>query len=369
MKICFIANGRSIHTQRWIRYFGEHHEVHLITYEPMNTTINGVREHLIGSPEQNLYLSFWPRQLKIISLIREIQPDLIHAHYVAKWGFHLLFLPRIPSIVSAWGSDILTLPKINRFFSFFIRLTLQHVDRVYVVSKDLQRHIIQNFNISSNKIFYIPFGIDTNLFSPSSQEKESQEIIVFSNRQFQQCYDIPTLIMGFSIAYKTNSRLRLILKADGPEKSRLQGLVASLGLEDVITFKKLTSYEDVPNDYRGADIFVTTSLSDGTPVSLLEAMASGLPCIATAVGDIPEWIHNGENGVIIPTGDRETLADQILLLAENPSLRREYGMKAREIVVRGADWETLMFTAEEDYKDLIKRFNRKTMHSTDETSL
>lgn len=359
MKICFIADGRSIHTQRWVGYFGERHDVHLITYDPMNTSINGVTEHVIGSPDQNLYLSFWPRHMKILSLIKKIRPDLIHAHFIAKYGFHLPFLPRIPSVVSAWGDDILILPQKSRLIYYFTLLALRHADRVYAVSKNILEHIIEDFYISSAKIRYMPFGIDTLLFSPPSkpysEEKESKEIVIFSNRQFFPVYDIPTLITGFSIAFKKNTYLRLILKSDGPEKSRLQELVASLSIEDAVTFKGLTSYEEVPDDYRNADIFVTTALSDGTPVSLLEAMATGLPCIATAVGGIPEWIHNGENGLLIPPGEPEILAEKILALATNPTFRQKLGINARATVREAADWGTFMSQAEEDYNELVQR--------------
>ena len=93
----------------------------------------------------------------------------------------------------------------------------------------------------------------------------------------------------------------------GRWSSRVRELVTALGLSEVVTFRKKTDYSEVPNDYRDADIFITTSISDGTPVSLLEAMASGLPCIATSVGGIPEWIEDKRSGLLIPRVYRKAL--------------------------------------------------------------
>lgn len=350
MKICFIADGRSIHTQRWIEYFARHHEVHLITYDPMNISIEGVTEHVVGSSIQNLYLSFWPRHFRILRLTRQIDPDIIHAHFIAKYGFHLPFLAVRPAIVSAWGDDILILPKKSRLIRMFTRHVLNYADLIYAVSRDIQHHIVNDFGIPPEKITYMPFGIDTNLFAPvSNPGRETAEIILFSNRGFYPVYDMETLIRGFAIAYRKEKNLRLILKGEGPERGRMQGLVDSLGIEGVVTFREKTAYADVPQDYRAADIFVTTSVSDGTPVSLLEAMASGLPCIATAVGGIPEWITDGENGVLIPPQNPEALAESITRLADAPDLRNALGARARRSVVEAADWQAHMAKAEHDY--------------------
>ncbi len=353
MKICFIADGRSIHTQRWVEYFARHHEVHLITYDPMNTTIEGVTEHVVGSSTQNLYWSFWPRHLKIMRLIRQINPDLIHAHFITKYGFHLPFLPGKITIVSAWGDDILILPKKSRIIRAFTQHVLNHATLIYAVSRDIQRHIAEDFGISPEKTAYMPFGIDTETFKPRSiAEDEKEDLVLFSNRGFYPVYNIETLIRGFSIAHEENPDLRLVLKGEGPEKERMQGLVHSLELEDVVTFRGKTGYSDVPQDYRAADIFITTSVSDGTPVSLLEAMASGLPCIATAVGGIPEWIVDDKTGILIPPQNPDALAGSIAKLAASPELRSALGARARKTVVEAADWQAHMAKAEHDYTTL-----------------
>jgi len=361
MILCFIADGRSIHTQRWAEYFAQRgHEVHLITYDPMGRDIPGVIEYVIPSRWKNLYLSFIPRHFAIKKLVKKINPDLIHAHFIAKYGFHLIGLNVHPSVVSAWGDDILILPRQNRVIHGFTKKVLTTVDLIYAVSHNIGDHICADFNIPTDKVHYLPFGIDTDLFAPLPDNKNGKRttIEIFSNRGFFPVYDNETLIRGFAGAYQKNNNLRLTLKGEGPDEQKIRNLVTSLGISDVVLFKKKTDYRDVPKDYRNTDIFVTTSRSDGTPVSLLEAMASGLPCIATSVGGIPEWVDDKKSGLLIPPGSSDAVADSLLTLAMDPALRVQLGTEARNTIVEHGQWNTLMAQAEKDYQALIKTYRQ-----------
>ncbi|MDP3563859.1 MAG: glycosyltransferase family 4 protein, partial [Methanoregula sp.] len=150
----------------------------------------------------------------------------------------------------------------------------------------------------------------------------------------------------------------LTLKGEGPMEQSIRDLVATLGLSDVIRFKKKTSYSEVPQDYQRAHIFVTTSISDGTPVSLLEAMASGLPCIATTVGGIPEWVEDKKTGLLIQPEAPDQVAQAILTLAADPALRSHMGSAAREVIIRNGQWKNLMAQAEKDYLALIETYRQ-----------
>jgi len=361
MRIVLIADGRSIHTQRWAEFFaGRGHEVHLLTYDPMNRTLPGVTEHVIASRWKNLYLAFIPRQLAIQKLVMTIRPDIIHAHFIAKYGFHLPGLKFRPAIISAWGDDVLILPRKSRLISWYTGKVLDSVDLVYAVSRNIRDHVISDFSIPESKVRYLPFGIDTGIFRPVTDPvpERKDTIRIFSNRGYYPVYDNLTLVRGFALAYQKNPALRLTLKGDGPQEEEVRELVTGLGLNPYVTFRKRTGYSEVPNDYREADIFITTSVSDGTPVSVLEAMASGLPCIATSVGGIPEWIDNGITGLLVRPGSSEQVADAILSLARDPVLRKRLGDAARDVIVRNGQWDTLMAQAEKDYLALVETYNQ-----------
>jgi len=361
MILLLIADGRSIHSQRWAEYFARRgYEVHLVTYDPMNRILPGVTEYVLTSRWKNLYLSFIPRHLAIKRLVKQIRPDIIHAHFIAKYGFHLSDLKFRPAVVSAWGDDILILPKKSRLISWYTKKVLDSVDLVYAVSRNISDHIVRDFGIPAPKVHYLPFGIDTGQFPPREDtgKERSQAIECFSNRGFFSVYDTSTLIQGFALAYKENPALRLTLKGEGPEEQQVRELVTGLGLDEQITFRKKTSYAEVPRDYRSADIFITTSISDGTPVSVLEAMASGLPCIATAVGGIPEWIEHEVTGILVPPGSPGQVAEAILTLARDPALRKRLGTAAHDMVVKNAEWSSLMEQAEKDYLALIETYKQ-----------
>jgi glycosyltransferase involved in cell wall biosynthesis len=360
VRLCFIADGRSIHTQRWAEHFGKGHEVHLITYDPVGHVLPGVTEHVVPSPFRNLWLGFWPRHLRIRRLIRRIDPDLVHAHFITKYGFHLPLGGKWPVVVSAWGDDILVLPPKSRLILAFTRRVLEGADLVYAVSQDLRRHILEDFGIAPGKVVWLPMGIDTALFSPGDEKggkerEQGKPVTLFSNRGFFPVYDTRNLLSGFALALEEDPALTLVLKGDGPEKEEMKALAATLASPSAIIFRDRTSYAEVPGDLRGADIFISTATSDGTPVSVLEAMATGLPCIATRVGGVPEWITDGENGLLVPPGDPAALARAILALAGDPSLRERLGTRARETVRERADWGRLMVRVEEDYKKLTGR--------------
>jgi L-malate glycosyltransferase len=361
MIILIIADGRSIHTQRWAEYFAQRgYQVHLATYDSMNRVIPDVTEHLLSSRWNNLYLAFLPRQHQLGMLVKKIRPDIIHAHFTAKYGFHLPGLHFRPSVVSAWGDDILILPVKSRLIHYYTAKVLRSASLIYAVSRNIMGHIIDDFDIPESKVRYLPFGIDTDLFVPDSERKDRDDrnVEIFSNRGFFPVYDNETLIRGFALACHEDPRLHLTLKGEGPEEQMIRDLTGNLRISDRVTFRKKTGYNEVPRDYRNADIFITTSVSDGTPVSVLEAMASGLPCIATSVGGIPEWVTSGVTGILINPRSPDQVAEALLSLARDPALRMQLGAAARELVVRNGTWNTLMERAEKDYQELIKTYRQ-----------
>ncbi|OPY36111.1 MAG: Trehalose synthase [Methanoregula sp. PtaU1.Bin051] len=362
MRLVLIADARSIHTQRWAEHFAQKgHDVHLVTYDPSGIDLAGVNEHVIASRWRNLYLSYLPRHFSIKKLVRELQPDLIHAHFIAKYGFHLPDLKFHPSIVSAWGDDILVLPPKSRLIRHYTKRVLESVNLIYAVSQNIRDRIISDFTIPPEKVRHLPFGIDTRAFSPAGtgNKYDGEKVRIFSNRGFFPVYNTETLIEGFSLAYEKDPRLFLTLKGEGPDEEKIRNLVRSKKLSHAVVFMAKTPYADVPADYRAADIFVTTSISDGTPVSILEAMATALPSIATSVGGIPEWITDGENGILIPPQSPQKVANAILRLSSDPDLRRRLGSSARETVLARGRWDTLMVQVEKDYEELVNTYRKK----------
>jgi len=359
MKICLIADATSVHTQRWASYFVQQgDEVHLITYEPPNIPIEGVELHVFKSLFCGLYLAFIPRHIKIYLLVRRLKPDIIHAHFISKFGFHAAFLGRRPVVMSAWGDDILIIPYWSKLLWYFTKISLKRADKIYAVSGDMAQKITSNFGVPANDVEVVPFGVDTELFQPSSgnKRKSSDRIVVLSNRNFLEVYNIETLINAIPLVIEKNENIRFVIKGSGPMERSLKELASILNVDEYITFVGWTEYHDMPEYLHNCDIYVSTAISDGTPVSVLEAMACGKACIVTDVGGVGEWIVDDASGNLIPPQQPHLLAKKILELARHPAKRDILGKEAYRVVTERGDWYNIMKWVEDDYKSLVRKY-------------
>lgn len=359
MRICLLADATSVHTQRWASYFAQQgDDVHLITYEAPNTPIEGVELHVIKSLFNSLYLAFMPRHIKIYLLVRKLKPDIIHAHFISKFGFHAAFLGRHPVVMSAWGDDILIIPYWSKLLWYFTKISLKRADKIYAVSEDMAKKISSNFGIPANNVVVVPFGVDTELFQPAiiHEQESSGRTIVFSNRNFLEVYNIETLINAIPLVIEKNINVHFVIKGSGPLEESLKELVSILNVDGYVTFVGWTEYHDMPEYLHNCDIYVSTAISDGTPVSVLEAMACGKACIVTDVGGVSEWIEDGVSGCLVPPQHPQVLADKILELAMGPVKRDALGKEAYGVVTERGDWYNIMKWVRDDYKKLVRDY-------------
>lgn len=356
MKICLIADATSVHSLRWAEYFIQRgDEVHLISYEHPQTNIQGINLHVISSFFQNLYLSFIPRHIKIYFLVKKIKPDIIHAHFISKFGFHAAFLGIHPLVMSAWGDDILIIPHWSRFLWYFTKITLQKADLIYAASNDIKNKIIYNFNISPEIIKINTHGVDIRLFHPEQKRIDNNEkIVVFSNRNFYPVYSIETLLESIPLILTKKSNIFFKIMGKGPEEKALKKYVKEKGIDKYVDFIDWIDSKFMPKYLNSCDIYISTSLSDGTPVSMLEAMACGLPCIMTNVGGVGEWIKPDFTGLLFQPKNSEDLAYKIIELAQDKQKRIFIGKNARDMIIKYADKAKIMFDVEIDYNNLIK---------------
>jgi len=359
MKLCFIADATTVHTQRWVDYFSkEGHDVHLITYEPPDKPISGVHVHVVGSMFKNMYLAFPFRHIKIMRLVKQIKPDIVHAHFITKFGFHGALLGFRPLVMSAWGSDVLVIPYWSKLLFYFTKFSLKRADKIYAVSEDMAQKITSNFGIPANDVEVVPFGVDTELFQPGSgnKRKSSDRIVVLSNRNFLEVYNIETLINAIPLVIGKNKNVHFVIKGSGPLERSLKELVSTLNVNECVTFVGWTEYHDMPKYLHSCDIYVSTAISDGTPVSVLEAMACGKACIVTGVGGVGEWIKDDVSGCLIPPQQPHILAEKILELAGDPAKRDVLGKEAYRVVTERGDWYNIMKWVEDDYRSLVRKY-------------
>jgi sugar transferase (PEP-CTERM/EpsH1 system associated) len=202
-------------------------------------------------------------------------------------------------------------------------------------------------NIPATKLELIMNGVDTVRFAPQlpaastpwAAEAESlatKPFVIGTVGRLQDVKDQATLIAAFALLCErrpeARAGLRLAIVGDGPLRARLAEKAAQAGVADLVWFPGARN--DIPELMRSFDVFALSSIAEGTPVTLLEAMACGRPIVATAVGGIPEVVQDGVNGALVPAGNPQALADALALYVDNRPRVAAHGAAARERIER-----------------------------------
>jgi glycosyltransferase involved in cell wall biosynthesis len=166
-------------------------------------------------------------------------------------------------------------------------------------------------------------------------------------------YNIECLIRAIPVIIESYGNAKFIIKGTGPLEGYLKRLVEKLNISKHVRFVGLVPYDEVAQYLCASDIYVSTCFVDSTSVSLLEAMACGLPPVVTDILGNREWIENGENGFLFPPKNPTALAEKVIQLIENQSLRKRFGERCFQIIKRRAIWEKCVSKMEAIYKSLL----------------
>jgi len=369
MKICYVANGASIHTQRWVNYFAKKgHEMHLICWKVMPGYGDTVKIHLLTRLAPKLwavsqYASFllWVHQVR--RLIRQIKPDIVDGHFVTLYGFLAACSGFHPLIVTAWGSDLLIYPRRNPLFKVAARYALNKADVIVCLFPvDVVKEHIAELGIDSSKIRTALLGVDAGEFSPMCRDEkirqalgiEDSQPVVISTRALAPIYDVETLVRAIPIVLAEIPRAAFVVVGTGQLQGYLQKLARGLGVSNSTRFVGWVPRTQLPKYLALADVYVSTSLSDGASNSLLEAMACGLAPVVTDIPANRAWVADGENGFLFPVRDYRALASKIIHVLDNTETRRNFGKRSRRIVQERAEEETEMKRLYEIYHEIAE---------------
>ncbi len=166
------------------------------------------------------------------------------------------------------------------------------------------------------------------------------KFVILSTRSWEPIYGIEVVMEAFRQAHMENANLRLLLLGEGSIGESVEKFIGDYGLEDVVYRPGMVSHQEVPNYFRSADLYLTCAYSDGTSVSLLEAMASGLPVVVTDDPGNREWVVSGENGWLAPASDATAFGQKLLLAADlHRGERRHICMSNRLKAEKRANWD------------------------------
>jgi glycosyltransferase involved in cell wall biosynthesis len=369
MRICYVADGASIHTQRWVNYFTKKgHETHLICWKMMPGYEDTVHIHLLTRLAPKIwtvsqYLSFLFWILEVRRLIKRIKPDIVDGHFITVYGFLAACSGFHPLVVSAWGSDILVQPKRNPLLKFIAKYSLNKADIIICLFPiDVAKEQVAELGIDSNKIRALLLGVDTAQFNPSHRDEkirrtlgiESSQPVVISTRTLAPIYDVETLVKAIPLVLAEIPHAKFVVAGTGEQQDYLTELARVLGVSNNTKFIGWVLRSELPKYLSSADVYVSSSLSDGTSNSLLEAMACGLAPIVTDIPANQPWVNDGKNGFLFPTRDYKTLASKITYLLHNNETRENFGRSSQEIVQKKAEQKTEMKKLERVYHELVQ---------------
>lgn len=377
MRILFVADGRSPIAQNWIRYFVDRgDEVYLastfacelgfpvkrIEFTPVAFSAvkkQGARPGSASSRGLGLrtLLRQWlgpltiPRSAKKLqAFIDEVQPDLVHALRVPYEGM-LASQTKIyvPLVVSIWGNDFTLHARSTPFMKSY---TLRVMKKVSALHADCQRDIrlAHEWGLSVAKPTLVTpgnGGIRSEIFYPPAEPVKAPVII--NPRGFRAYVRTDSFFKSIPLVLAKRADTKFICTSMKGESQALQW-INELQIENAVQLLSPIPHEKMGEVFRSAQIVISPSIHDGTPNSLIEAMACGCFPVAGDLESIREWITPGQNGLLVNPNDPQSIADAILMGLQREDLRRDAaGLNANLISAR-AEYETNMQRVVEFYK-------------------
>jgi sugar transferase (PEP-CTERM/EpsH1 system associated) len=277
--------------------------------------------------------------LQLRRVIRESGSDVVHTRNWAAFDGVLAacLCPGVTVLHGEHGRDMIDPDGAFVRRNLFRRLVSPRINRFTTVSENLQRWLCEKVKIPKKKITLIRNGVDTNRFRPNRDSRLRKELgiadsefVIGTIGRLDPVKNHAGLIRAF--AALANRNTRLVIVGDGPERGNLNALIQSL---DLSAHAILVGYRgDTEHFYGIFDVFVLNSFAEGMSNTILEAMASGLPVICTAVGANSELVQDCVTGTVIASKEEALLAESIKAYRSSELLCRQTGSNARELVLK-----------------------------------
>jgi len=276
--------------------------------------------------------------LSLRRVIKQIEPDLIHAGPVQTCAFVAALTGFRPLLTMSWGFDLMDDVHRNWWYEQITHYVLRN-STFFTSDAMVTRDKAVAYGMNPERTIVFPWGVDLEHFAPSTVHHPSSEAFtLFCNRAWETRYGVDVLAKAFVKVTGANPNVRLMLLGGGSQGGHIRQILLNGGVFDRVTFGGQVSQIELPRWYHWADLYISPSHVDGSSVSLMEALASGLPCL---VSDIPanrEWVIEGENGWLFHDGDVDALAAKILQAVSQRDTLPEIGRAARVVAEERADW-------------------------------
>lgn len=358
MKICYLADINSAHTHKWLNYFvNKGYDIHVISLgegEYPGVTVHSleVQNNVMKEASDKSKLEYLKKIKKVRALIKEINPDILHAHYASSYGLLGAIANYHPYMISVWGSDVYDFPIKSPIHKFIIKYNLKKADCILSTSNVMK---IETEKYTNKPIEVTPFGVDINKFIPKKVEKE--EIVIGTIKTLEEKYGVEYLIKAFKEVKERNKDLELKLRigGTGSQTDYLKELTKKLSIEKEVDFLGFVQPENVVKEFQNFDLAVFPSILDSESfgVAAVEAEACGVPVVVSDVGGLMESTKPNVTSLVAKKKSVEDLADKIENLVLNKELREKMGNDARKFVEENYNLEDNFNHVNEIYTHLF----------------
>ena len=350
LKVLYISQGYTTHDHRFLTSFVK------AGWAPTHVPL--IREQLETRPppdgcrvdfslaDRSIDGKLRERRDHLAGIIAELGPAVVIAGPIQSGAFLAALARARPLIAVSWGTDLLVDADATDESRFVTRHTLNASDAVFGDCRAVRDAVRRNSRIPDDRIVTFPWGIDLLSFTPGISSLELRDDlgwagneILISTRSWEPVYAIDVLIRAFAVALRRRPTARLLLLGDGSQERDIRSAVDELGLARFVHMPGRVNYRELPDYFRVSDVYVSSALSDGTSVSLLEAMACGLPVIVSRSFGNLEWVEEGVQGLLATPGNVDSLATSMSALLDDPQTRSEMGATNVLTASNRANWD------------------------------
>ncbi|MEQ9064240.1 MAG: glycosyltransferase [Vicingaceae bacterium] len=352
MRILFLADHTSIHTKKWAMSLVDcGNEVYIFSLTasegdefPNHSEIQvhslQLRAEKFSASQFSklLYLRYLPALRRFV---KQVQPDIVHAHYATSYGLLGVLSGHKKLIISVWGADVFDFP--NNFIKKRLLRYILNSAKIVLSTSEVMAKLTRTY--TNRAVEVTPFGIDTDKFKTGSAKGlfQKEAFVIGTVKTLEEKYGISYLMMAFEMLRKEykNDSLKLLIVGKGSQEIELKELARELSIEEDVHFIGKIPNHKVPEYLNEMDVYVALSTleSESFGVAILEASSCEIPVVVSDVGGLPEVVENGKTGMVVPRKNSIAAYEAMKSLYLNEELRISMGKNGRLRVKEMYEWE------------------------------
>jgi L-malate glycosyltransferase len=361
MRIIYFSKSYTPHDYRFLFSLSQtEHEIFFLQLEPARRQTEdrsipeNVQQILWAGGKREFRWRDVPRlTLDLRRIVRELKPDIIHAGPVQNCAFLVALSGFRHLLTMSWGYDLVMDADKSAWMRWATRYTLNR-SAFFTSDANVSRDKAVAFGMNPEKTVLFPWGVDIEQFTLKKEERRKKttasdnrqsstvnrkSITLFCSRTWEAIYGVDVLARAFVKVASVDPHVNLILLGSGSQGAHIRQILMRGGVMERVHFGGQVGQRDLPRWYHMSDMYISPSHVDGTSVTLLEALASGLPCLVSDIPGNKPWIEEGVNGWTFRDGDVDDLAAKILSAIKERKSFKKIGEAARKTAEEKADWK------------------------------